>query len=54
MVKQKLNNENGNDAKVPKLLPIGFVESYPSLAITIFHIDMCTVTMFLLLNIYPV
>ena len=40
-------NGNGNDAEVPKLSSIGFVGS-------IFHINVCVVIMFLLLNIYLV
>ena len=54
MRKLKINNENGKDVKVLKISSDGFVGSYPSLALTVFHINMCTVTMFLLLNIYPV
>ena len=41
MEKLKINNENGNDAKVPELSSNGFVASYLSLALAIFHINMC-------------
>ena len=49
-----INNKNGNATNIPKLLSIGFVGTYSSLVLTICHINMCTVTMFFLLNIYTV